>query len=156
MVPGKHMTGNVLDTFHDLRTDALAIYVAVLNTLRMVPACPCGAVSTGCDIEKALPGDACATPLAIGCPQPGHHWREPWPGWSRSRAAVTAHNPALPHLRRSLARQVLRDGTALALPVDGPPPSRRNGTRANSPDSTGAGSAPCGRPDPCGRGKMSS
>ena len=32
---------------------------------------------------------------------------------------MTAHNPALPHLRRSLARQVLRDGTALALPVDG-------------------------------------
>lgn len=72
MVPyGKHMTGNVLDTFHDLRTDALAIYVAVLNTLRMVPACPCGAVSTGCDIEKdCYLCDACATPLSVGCPQP--------------------------------------------------------------------------------------
>lgn len=33
---------------------------------------------------------------------------------------MTAHNPAIPHLRRQLARQVLRDGTALALPVDGP------------------------------------
>ena len=32
---------------------------------------------------------------------------------------MTAHNPALPDLRRQLARQVLRDGTALALPVDG-------------------------------------
>lgn len=32
---------------------------------------------------------------------------------------MTAHNPAIPHLRRQLARQVLRDGTALALPVDG-------------------------------------
>ena len=32
---------------------------------------------------------------------------------------MTAHNPALPHWRRQLARQVLRDGTALALPVDG-------------------------------------
>ena len=77
MVPhGKHMTGNVLDTFHDLRTDALAIYVAVLNTLRMVPACPCGAVSTGCDIEKdCYLCDACATPQSAVLSR-GHHWRE--------------------------------------------------------------------------------
>ena len=82
---------------------------------------------------------------SIGCPQP-------WAPLARTvarmvtllRAAVTAHNPALPHLRRQLARQVLRDGTALALPVDGASPLRRNGTRATSSPSTGAGSAPCG------------
>lgn len=73
MVPyGKHMTANVvLDTFHDLRTDALAIYVAALNTLSNVPACSCGAVSTVCDLQQdCYLCDACATPHSLDWPQP--------------------------------------------------------------------------------------
>lgn len=54
MVPhGMHITASaVMDTLHDLRTDALALHVAALDTLSRVPACPCGAVSTVCDLKE--------------------------------------------------------------------------------------------------------
>lgn len=73
MMPhGMHITANaVMDTLHDLRTDALALHVAALDTLSRVPACPCGAVSTVCDLkERRYLCDACAPPHALDRPQP--------------------------------------------------------------------------------------
>jgi hypothetical protein len=85
MVPhGRHVTVEVvMDTLHDLRTDALAIYAAVLNTLSRVPSCSCGAVSTVCDMElKCYLCDACATPRSLG-------WPEPWAPLARAVARLT-------------------------------------------------------------------
>lgn len=73
MVPhGMHITANaVMDTLHDLRTDALALHVAALDTLSRVPSCSCGAVSTVCDLkERRYLCDACAPPHALDRPQP--------------------------------------------------------------------------------------
>lgn len=73
MVPhGSHVTVNaVMDVLHDLRADALALHVASLETLSLVPACPCGAVSTVCDLkERRYLCDACAPPHALDRPQP--------------------------------------------------------------------------------------
>lgn len=73
MVPrGLHVSPeSVLDTLHDLRTDALALHVAALDTLARCQACACGAVSTVVDrVARRYVCDACAPEHARGNDQP--------------------------------------------------------------------------------------
>lgn len=73
MIPRSRLTTPeaVLDVMHDLRSDALALHLAALDTLGRVPACPCGAVSTVFDrAAQRNACDACAPEHARGNHQP--------------------------------------------------------------------------------------
>ena len=63
--------------------DYRALHVAALDTLARCPVCPCGAVSTVCDlVAKRYLCDACAPPHALGHPQP-------WAPLARAVARLT-------------------------------------------------------------------